>query len=845
MSYLNTHARTTSPTNNDKFQGTGRMPALFGVFMGYIKEADDVQRNGRLRVWIPEFGSAPDNAEGWIIVNYCSPFAGATNVDSASKSNTQSFEGTQTSYGMWMVPPDINNQVLVMFINGDPSRGIWIGCLYNQFMNEMVPGMAGNANNYQYPGKDIPVAEYNKWDQKTTNPDATIKPYEATKFKGLGNQGLITDVNRGVSNASARREAPSTVFGILTPGPVIDANATPENIRRKGGSAFIMDDNTGTEAVVLTTKSGAQVKLDESNGYVYVINRDGTAWIQMDQHGDVEIFGAQNISMRAQRDLNFRADRNINIEAGQNIYMKAAKDTQTSTTSFTYNVNNIPNAATIPYYKYVGEGAGEGGNIVVQALNNVHQTVKNNMYLTVLNGNLSIQVQKDLQVTTVTGEQDFKAATSINMQAGQDFNLNAAGSVYEQAGADYNLKAANNISTNAGSQISLTATDIEASATTFGITADVNISGALSVGGALIVGGAIGGGSSGSGGATLKGDLKITGNLVVAGTNNLNIVNAVTVNGDNFNGSFHSTSITNIPPVVPGPSTPTSPGSANPAAHAGDASSATKAEIKPLTEKINILATWADPVSKFKRNSEAMNTTVSTLPTYEPCPEHETFKLSSVTGYTPQVTEGAKTYQGSGGAGSEAASSPAPNTDPGADNTDIPPPDASASAVVKDFNMGAYQCQLKIHEGIKYVSYIDSRGFPTGGIGHLLRTNEIAQFPVPTPITPQQVDTWFQSDAPISIAGATRLIGTDVWGELSDIRKRACADLCYNLGEAKLAKFKRFIAGMKTGDYNLAGASLRDSLWFTQVGRRGPNIITMITQNIDPNGCDKKFPPTA
>ena len=247
MAYSNTHDRTTTPTNNDKFQPMERMTALFGVFVGFVKDVADVQRNGRLRVWIPESGSAPENSDGWYIVNYCSPFAGATNNETTSQANVQSFEGTQTSYGFWMVPPDINNQVLVMFINGDPSRGIWIGSLYNQYMNNMVPAMAADSKNWQYPGKLVPVAEYNKWDTKVTQPDRAFHPYEATKFKGLGNQGLITDQGRGITTTSARRESPSKVFGIITPGPVIESNVTPENVRRKGGSSFIMDDGAGSE----------------------------------------------------------------------------------------------------------------------------------------------------------------------------------------------------------------------------------------------------------------------------------------------------------------------------------------------------------------------------------------------------------------------------------------------------------------------------------------------------------------------------------------------------------------------------------------------------------------------
>jgi lysozyme len=745
MSYLDTHSRTSSPTKNDLFQPTGRMPALFGVFVGFIKDAADVQRNGRLRVWIPEFGSSPDNQDGWIIVNYCSPFAGATNIDTASVSDTKTFEGTQTSYGMWMIPPDINNQVLIMFINGDPSRGIWIGSLYNQFMNNMVPGMASSTNNHQYQGKNVPVAEYNKNDTKINLPDQATKPYEATKFKGLGNQGLITDPDRGISSSSARRESPSQVFGIITPGPVIPStDANPEKIRRKGGSSFIMDDKEGSEYVQLTTKSGAQININETNGFVYVINRDGSAWIQMDEKGNIDIFGANNISMRAQRDLNIRADRNINIEAGQNIYMKAAKDTKETTTSFTYDVNNIPKASSIPQWKYVGEGKGDGGNIVTQALNNTHTTVKNNAYLTI----------------------------------GTNFEIRVTGTIDASAGNEYNLTAPS-----------------------------IKNVGAVKVRGTLDVTGLISGSS-----------LSLSSGIT-----------AGTIVGD-FPGIRSGPGVTTGGPG-PGISVPTPP-------------DPIKAEVKPLLDKMNILATWSDPDSKFKRNSEAMQTTVTRLPTYETCPEHDAFTYKSVVGYTPIETQADKTYEGSGGAGNEATASPVPNITPGANNKEIPAEKPVDSIVTKNFNMAAYECQLKIHEGVKYVSYLDSLALPTAGIGHLLRTDEKLTYPVPTPVSKEQVTTWFNQDAPISIKGAQELLGIDVWGELSDVRKRACADLCYNMGKGRLSKFVRFIAGMKSSNWDLAGQSLRDSKWYGQVGRRGPAIITMIVNDTDPNGCDKKFPPT-
>jgi len=749
MAYLDTNAKTTKTPANEKFQQLGRASSLFGVFMGFVKKADDVQRNGRLQVWIPEFGSAPDEEQSWITVNYCSPFAGATNVETTSKTDIKGFDGTQTSYGMWMIPPDINNQVLVMFINGDPSKGIWIGCLYNQYMNNMIPGMAASTANYQYPGKYIPVAEYNKWDTKVTHPDQATKPYQDTKFKGLGNQGLITDPNRGVSDTSARRESPSQVFGILTPGPIINKSAEVEKIRRKGGSAFIMDDAEGSEYIQLSTKSGAQININETNGFIYLINRDGTAWVQMDQRGNIDIFGATNISMRAQRDFNIRADRNVNIEAGQNIYLKAAKDTVQSTTTFTYDVNNVPKPSTIPLWKFVGEGAGQGGNIVMQSLNNMHTTVKNNSYIT-------IGANLELKVTGVTNE----SAASHNLTAGAIKNV-----------------------------------------------------GAVSIRGTLDGTGAAKFGSTGS----------------FAGS---------------VNGFFLG--------VDPGPGA----GVVGPGVSVPVAPDVSPAEVKAKVDKINILATWSDPESKFKRNAEAIQTIVTTFPTYESCPEHEAFTYKSVTGYTPALNEGDKTYEGSGAAGNEVTAPPPPNTTPGANNKEIPPESPKDSVVTKNFNMAAYECQLKIHEGVKYVSYLDSVRLPTGGIGHLIRQgSEMAKYwpsyispsnvgiGPPQPISTEQVSTWFSQDAQTSIKDAQTLLGIDVWGDLSDRRKRACADLAFNMGKGRLSKFVRFIAGMKSKDYNLAGRSLRESKWFTQVGRRGPNIIAMIVQDVDPNGCDRKFPP--
>lgn len=878
MAYLNTHARTTSATKNDSFQPMGRTTTLYGVFVGFIKDAADVQRNGRLRVWIPEFGSPPDIEDGWTIVNYCSPFAGATNIDSASATDVQSFEQTQTSYGMWMIPPDINNQVLVMFINGDSSRGIWIGSLYNQFMNNMVPAVAASASNYQHPGKKIPVAEYNKHDSKVTLPDRAVKPYNATKFNGVGNQGLITDTHRGVTDSSARREAPSQVFGILTPGPAIKKDVNADKIRRKGGSSFIMDDADNSEYIQFSTKSGAQVNINETTGFIYLINRDGTSWVQMDKDGNVDIFGARNISMRAQRDVNIRADRNINIEAGQNIFMKAAKDTSEHTTTFTYDVNNVPNPATIPTWDYVGEGKGQGGNIVMQALNNLQGTIQKGVFLSVLENNMDVSVNNTLNVTTKNGGQNYNSKQGIKLTTDASVDIAASGNIRVGANGSISVVGVNDVTVCTSTNINLkaadtilqaAANDILLTSTNLGVTAETLFSNTVGIGGAVNIGS----------------NVDITGALTVGSTIDMG-------------GNLAIGGITLPSPHPPAPA-PEAPTEANPPAaeRALSASIARPAEVKPLNTKLNVLATWADATpngkwtvfsesvryekgdvvkynnqqgtaeyysakvsqgpgpfivenwklvslssgTKFKRNSQTILTTVSGFPTFEPCPEHSMFKSASVAGATPIISEDDKTYSGSGSSGNGATTPPPAATSPGANNTSIQGDSPVDSNISKDVNINALRCQLIIHEGLKNKSYADTLGLLTGGIGHLLRSNEIPQYPLGTPISAEQIETWYIQDSASAIKIAQSLV-PDVWDELSDIRKRAMIDLSYNMGKPRLSKFVNFLAAMKAKNFEAAGRALKESVWFNQVGRRGPNIITMIVSGVDVLGCDRKFP---
>ena len=300
-------------------------------------------------------------------VEYLNPFYGVTNYAGVTKNND--YASSQQSYGMWFVPPDIGNIVLVIFVEGNINKGYWIGCVQAENQNFMIPDgrpattFTDTIGNITDIGKKLPVGEYNK--ELLINSlnllDATknLKPVN-TDFKNvLQNQGLLTDEIRGLTTTSARREAPSSVFGVSTPGPLDKrGNARGKGGRyysRLGGSSIVMDDGddkflrktsaaTGpseyvnkttdivtpadetiphNELVRIRTRTGHQILLHNSEDLIYIGNAAGTTWIEMTANGKLDIFSQDSVSIHTQTDFNFKADRDVNIEAGRSINMKA------------------------------------------------------------------------------------------------------------------------------------------------------------------------------------------------------------------------------------------------------------------------------------------------------------------------------------------------------------------------------------------------------------------------------------------------------------------------------------------------------------------------------------------
>lgn len=372
----------------------------YGIYTGVVLKSENDSRDGTIKVYIESIGydASLGSTAGIYQCRWSSPFAGSTPITSLGK-DTESYAETVKTYGMWMVPPDVGNRVLVAFADGDTKNGYVIGCTFPDRLNYMVPGMA-SGKSYGDPSIQVPVAEKNKKDDKTTHNDA-VRPIAPYLAEAIVKQGLINDPIRGAGSASSMRESPSQVFGILTPGPLKPGSSagkegTDTNTHRIGGHQFIMDDNPGSRMIRLRTAGGTQLMLDDTTGSIYMINKSGKGWFEIDQLGNINFYAEGSVNIRSKGNLNLRSDYNVNIEAGQNVNIRAAGDNIAGT----YLGPN-------PMASLGGPALGTGGTINLDAASDIKQFAALNHIVTAAGGDVQLSAGSKFNVNSTVSAEVF------------------------------------------------------------------------------------------------------------------------------------------------------------------------------------------------------------------------------------------------------------------------------------------------------------------------------------------------------------------------------------------------------------------------------------------------------
>jgi hypothetical protein len=185
-------------------------------------------------------------------------------------------------------------------------------------MTPVVEGYTGNAKAWQPDG--------------IVNNPRFVHQYQQMIYMM---QGLDRDPIRGATTSSSMREAPSTVFGISTPGRAAatvsgrqdldDTASDPEAIvARIGGHTFVMDDGAtgadhvddGTDQLIrLRTAGGHQILMNDTEQVLYIASSTGKQWMEFSNDGSINVYSAAGFNVRTQGVLNLQGDAAVLINS--------------------------------------------------------------------------------------------------------------------------------------------------------------------------------------------------------------------------------------------------------------------------------------------------------------------------------------------------------------------------------------------------------------------------------------------------------------------------------------------------------------------------------------------------
>ena len=140
-------------------------------------------------------------------------------------------------------------------------------------------------------------------------------------------------------------------------------------------------------------------------------------------------------------------------------------------------------------------------------------------------------------------------------------------------------------------------------------------------------------------------------------------------------------------------------------------------------------------------------------------------------------------------------------------------------------NIEQLRKELEVDEGVKYEIYNDHLGYPTFGIGHLVRDSDPeAGAALGTPVTEDRVIEAFNQDVETVLNDCTILYGD--FNELPEEAQLIIANMMFNLGRPRLSKFKGMKAGVDARDWKKAADEMVDSAWYRQVPNRAGRLVT-------------------
>jgi len=345
----------------DSRKGGNNSTSFYEITIGEVVDTDDPQQMGRIRIKCPYFGDMEDDPISKIpLATYVSPLAGSTFSPTRGRGNDQT--AGQIGYGMFNIPK-VGSSVLVACIDADPRFRVWLGCVHDQFFPHTLPH-----GRYSYKTENQPEGPFSSSEDKIqplydsqTNAfsgNSDVEPRKSFEFRtraadvsaaGLKASDIDTedstvskladDIDVKYSDNPAGGEYTNTqgYQKSRLAGDIVDVN-TKESVydpqtyswTTPGFHSLSMQDNAENCRVRFRTTHGHQIIMDDTNERIYISTAGGKTWIEMDEVGNIDIYGERNISVHAEKDINFVAGGKFSVEAEDGIHLSTGGEARIS-----------------------------------------------------------------------------------------------------------------------------------------------------------------------------------------------------------------------------------------------------------------------------------------------------------------------------------------------------------------------------------------------------------------------------------------------------------------------------------------------------------------------------------
>jgi len=133
---------------------------------------------------------------------------------------------------------------------------------------------------------------------------------------------------------------------------------------------------------------------------------------------------------------------------------------------------------------------------------------------------------------------------------------------------------------------------------------------------------------------------------------------------------------------------------------------------------------------------------------------------------------------------------------------------------MEKMNAQQLMAQLNLDEGRRKRIYTDTKGKVTAGVGRNLTDRDFSE---------DEIDLMLQNDVRIVIQSLDKAYPW--WKGLTEERQQVVANMAFNLGLPKFSAFKKFLAALQSGRWEMAADEMENSLWARDVGDRAVRLV--------------------